>query len=46
LCSLEAIRPAILSGISSDIIDTRGTIGVFNPAPSGVVEILDADIRD
>jgi len=49
-------RPTISSGIPSDIadtrdtigiIDTRGTIDVFHPAPSGVVEILDAfDIRD
>ena len=44
------------SDIPSDIIDTRGTtgiteargtIGVFHPAPFGIVDILDAfDIRD
>ena len=41
----------ISSGIPSDIIDTRdttdiidtlGTIGVFHPAPFGIVDILDA----
>ena len=49
-------RSKISSGIPSDITDTRdtigiidnrGTIGVFHPAPYGVVDILDAfDIRD
>jgi len=32
---------------TTGIIDTRGTIDVFHPAPSGVVDILDAsDVRD
>jgi len=49
-------RPTISSGIPINItdtrsiigiIDTRGTIDVFHPAPSGVVDIRDAfDIRD
>jgi len=49
-------RPTISSGIPSDItdtrdtidiVDTRDTIDVFHPAPSGVVDILDAfDIRN
>ena len=49
-------RPAILTGIPNNItgtrgaigiIDTHGTIDIVQPAPFGVVEILDAfDIRD
>jgi len=33
--------------VSTDITGTRGTIGVFHPAPFGIVDILDTfDIRD
>jgi len=54
--NIEVIRPAISSGTpfyitdtrgTTGIIDTSGTIDVFHPVPSGVVDIPDAsDIRD